>query len=218
MEPNPIRRVIDPNISIFLDLTRFLLALAVAFGHWTQPASQDGWKMAVAAVGGFFILSGFTIRMVTSHKRFRLSQYCSDRLSRLWSVVLPALVITFVLDFLSHRINPQYYLDNWGMYTSNPLYRFVINTGFIAQLWNLDISPLSDRPFWSLSYEVWFYIVFGLCMARWWMPLSRSPRGRGNRERTQTRTTSPFQQVNSGQSEHQRTFGSGSSPPGRLLP
>ena len=173
MEPNPIRRVIDPNISIFLDLTRFLLALAVAFGHWTQPAFQDGWKnqmgMAVAAVGGFFILSGFTIRMVTSHKRFRLSQYCSDRLSRLWSVVLPALVITFVLDFLSHRINPQYYLDNWGMYTSNPLYRFVMNAGFIAQLWNLDISPLSDRPFWSLSYEAWFYILFGLCMGRWWI-------------------------------------------------
>jgi peptidoglycan/LPS O-acetylase OafA/YrhL len=57
------------------------------------------------------------------------------------------------------------------MYTSNPLYRFVMNAGFIAQLWNLDISPLSDRPFWSLSYEAWFYILFGLCMARRWICL-----------------------------------------------
>ena len=36
-----------------------------------------------------------------------------------------------------------------------------LNAGFVAQLWSLDRPPAFNAPFWSLSYEVWYYAIFG---------------------------------------------------------
>jgi peptidoglycan/LPS O-acetylase OafA/YrhL len=166
------RRSIDPNVSIILDLTRFLLATTVAIGHWTQSAFQDVWKdrtwVGMCAVGGFFVLSGFTIRMLNPHssRPFNIVQYGVDRASRLWSVALPALLMTGLLDLGAYHINPQYYLYHWGEYATYPLGRLFLNAVFLAQIWNIDVSPLTNSPFWSLSYEAWFYAIFGLFMAR----------------------------------------------------
>jgi peptidoglycan/LPS O-acetylase OafA/YrhL len=32
---------------------------------------------------------------------------------------------------------------------------------FLNQIWFLDVRPLSNNPFWSLSYEWWYYAAFG---------------------------------------------------------
>ncbi len=80
-------RTIEAHLSFVMDFTRFSLAFAVAAGHWTQPFFQEGWvdltPMAFAAVGGFFVLSGFTIRMLNPTGSFALTRYGIDRISRL---------------------------------------------------------------------------------------------------------------------------------------
>ena len=149
--------------SVALDIARFLLALCVAAAHWTQSYFQDGWpditRLAVAAVGGFFVLSGFTIRLITVGAPFRLDDYFVKRLARLWSVILPAL-----LDSISARIDPSFYLANW--HWDFPLLGLIANAVFITQNWGMDITPLSNGPFWSIGYEAWFYALYGLALAR----------------------------------------------------
>jgi peptidoglycan/LPS O-acetylase OafA/YrhL len=80
-------------------------------------------------------------------------------------VAIPAIVITCLLDILSHELNPPFYDQHWGPYRYIVLH-LISNLVFMSQNWGTDISPLSNSPFWSLSYEAWFYLIFGLFIAR----------------------------------------------------
>jgi peptidoglycan/LPS O-acetylase OafA/YrhL len=161
-------RGIDPGSSVALDVARFLFALSVAGAHWMQRYFQDGapdlTPLALASVGGFFVLSGFTIRLVTAGAPFRLEDYLVKRLARLWSVVLPALLATVALDSISALVNPTFYLANWPQEFS--LLGVTANALFLTQMWGMDIGPLSNTPFWSIGYEAWFYVLYGLVLAR----------------------------------------------------
>lgn len=160
-------RPVSPITSIVLDLTRFVLALTVAVAHWTQPQFQVGWpdltRIAVAAVGGFFVLSGFTIRLLTpGEKEFLTKDFFVERLSRLWSVVLPALIVTMVFDAASYLANHQYYMTTWGGQISHPGWRLTLNALFLNEVWGNDTSPFSNSLFWSLGYEAGFYFLYAL--------------------------------------------------------
>jgi peptidoglycan/LPS O-acetylase OafA/YrhL len=111
-------------------------------------------------VGIFFVLSGFVIRHVTCKRHSTLDNYLKDRASRIYSVVLPALVLTLLADMTSRRINPGFYA-NWSELATHPLERIFENLVFSAQLWTRDVSPLSNSPFWSLNYEVAYYVLYG---------------------------------------------------------
>lgn len=170
--------LINNNTSAALDLLRLMLALIVAAGHWTKPQFQDGWpdltQMGVVAVGGFFIISGYTVRFITAkNDSLTLSQYTIERMSRLWSVMLPALLLTIVCDFFSNYFNPGLYQANWGQYADYPVLRVLLNIFFLSQIWGYDISPLSNTPFWSLGFEAPFYALYGLLFfkrrRRWWL-------------------------------------------------
>lgn len=163
-------RRVPPVTSLVLDIARFALAFTVAVGHWTQGYFQSTWpdltNMAIATVGGFFVLSGYTIRLLTpAEEGFSGVNFFVERLSRLWSVALPALLLTIVLDLISYQINRDYYLQSWGIFTNYPLFRIAVNVGFVSQCWGWDFKPFSNSPFWSLSYEAGFYLLYGLYRA-----------------------------------------------------
>lgn len=160
-------RSVPPVTSLVLDTTRFTLALGVAIGHFTQGYFQETWpdltNLAIAAVGGFFVLSGYTIRLLTpAEQSFSAQSFFVERLSRLWSVALPALLLTILLDLVSYTVNREYYLQSWGIFTTYPLFRIAVNVGLVSQCWGWDIKPFSNSPFWSLSYEAGFYLLYGL--------------------------------------------------------
>ena len=48
----------------------------------------------------FFVLSGFVIAYVSEQKEHTLREYSISRLARLWSVAVPALILTIALDQL----------------------------------------------------------------------------------------------------------------------
>jgi len=138
----------------------------VACGHLTQASFSSGTKdltnQAVAAVAIFFVLSGFMIRYITRTRVRHARTYIVDRASRIYSVVIPALLLTIVLDAISYRINPAYYLHYWGGTSDHPIVRVALNLTFLSQAWFHSVSPLSNSPFWSLGYECLYYAVYGV--------------------------------------------------------
>jgi peptidoglycan/LPS O-acetylase OafA/YrhL len=167
--------------SVYLDVLRFALSALVVVAHISQPAfssslSVDVTEIAIGAVGGFFILSGYTISsIIKSESRFDARSFLVDRLTRLWSVAVPAMVITVLLDLFSMTINPHFYESHFSV--KNAAGKVILNLAFGAQSWGRNASPMSNSPFWSLNYEAGFYVLYAafavaiLKRSRWWLPL-----------------------------------------------
>ena len=47
---------------------------------------------------------------------------------------------------------------------SVPVVRLLVSSVFINQSWNLTIAPLWNGPYWSLCFEVWYYVLFGIAL------------------------------------------------------
>jgi peptidoglycan/LPS O-acetylase OafA/YrhL len=106
----------------------------------------------------FFVLSGYLIAYTVDKKNKGSKTYLIDRFSRLYSVVLPALLFTYLIDFLGQRINPGFYADKINF--DHQFMRFLLNFTYLQQVWGLCTRPSTNTPFWSISYEFWYYIMF----------------------------------------------------------
>lgn len=155
-------------MSIYLDFIRFIAAMAVFIWHadfdrftgglpfiWTMP------NLGNDAVIVFFVLSGFVISYVADNKEKNNSDFFISRFSRLYSVVLPALVLTLLLDHLGQQINPAAYASP-PYQSDNPAWRLFSNLFFLNELWFNSIRPFSNGPFWSIGYEFWYYVIFAM--------------------------------------------------------
>lgn len=174
-----------PGPSIILDIVRFLAALTVAVGHLSEGYFTTGWppvlmKFAVGSVSVFFILSGFMIRYVTRVKYGDLRRYTVDRFARIYSVVLPTLALTIVFGLIAAHFNYSYYFSNFGKSSGRTtshihlLQSLLTQSWFrdgirifgtitmLSQSWFQDLVPLTNNPFWSLSYECVYYALFGI--------------------------------------------------------
>jgi len=108
----------------------------------------------------FFVLSGFLIAYSASGSGKNLKIYTVDRFSRLYSVIIPALIFTYAIDALGVFFNPQHYAHEIAS-DKQPI-RFLMNFMFIQQIWNFCTKPSSNGVFWSISYEFWYYFLFGI--------------------------------------------------------
>ena len=111
------------------------------------------------AVMVFFVLSGFVIAYVAQCKEHTAADYAASRLARLYSVAVPALVLTVVLDAIGMGISPSTYPAE-SVPTNYPLLRFIANLFFVNELWLFSVRPFSNGPYWSLGYEFWYYVIF----------------------------------------------------------
>lgn len=148
--------------SLMLDVLRTVAALVVAFGHLTQSPFSTDWPnltpMAVFAVTVFFVLSGFVIRSVTCRRPATLSHYLGDRASRIYSVAIPALLLTLAVHYVAQTYPPSRYAF-W--HNAHPLRVVMLNLVFCGEIWGHIRRPLSDGPYWSISYEVAYYLLYG---------------------------------------------------------
>ena len=150
-----------PTTSIFLDLMRFSAAVVVLLHHLTATEINSVLPrvpIGHEAVTVFFVMSGFVIAYVLHSRENSLEQYTAARLGRLYSVVLPALALTWVLDGWGRAASPELYA---GSPHDHALLRLLVNSLFLQQNWNLTVMPLSNGPFWSLGFEFWYYVIFG---------------------------------------------------------
>jgi len=162
-----VRLAQHPNfLSSLLDFLRFSAAIAVFLGHtnfywffcgnYSGLGPQNGQDYVII----FFVLSGFVISWsIDRKKNYHFKQYLFDRMVRLWSVALPALFLGAVLDHFGRSIHPQTYghifsADHLGL-------KYLTSGLFLHESWFFSIRPGSNGPFWSLSYEFFYYLIFG---------------------------------------------------------
>jgi peptidoglycan/LPS O-acetylase OafA/YrhL len=113
----------------------------------------------VQAVDVFFVLSGFVIAHVTANRERDARSYFVSRATRIYSVAIPAIVVTAILDPIGLSADPTIYEAAYQPLAPGLLFRSVF---FLGEQWNSHRFPGSDGPYWSLGFEVWYYITFGI--------------------------------------------------------
>jgi peptidoglycan/LPS O-acetylase OafA/YrhL len=156
--------MISTAFSIYLDLIRFLAALGVFTTHlsFQRISGGIGWQFKVyggIAIAVFFVLSGYVIAYVTSTRENTLSSYITSRISRLYSVILIALPLTYCFDLAGLAANPELYakLKSSEISVSYLSSLFLVNEYQVFHFGG--IAPGTNVPFWSLSFEFTYYLL-----------------------------------------------------------
>jgi peptidoglycan/LPS O-acetylase OafA/YrhL len=152
--------------SLYLDIVRAGAAFVVFLGHYSLGQLSGGLFWQVSQLGhysvlAFFVLSGLVIGHTVEHKDTDLRSYTLSRLARLYSVVFPAIVLTFVVDTIGHGVRPQLYDTGQGFEDNIPVLRAFAALFFLSEFWFWHIEVFSNFPYWSLPFEFWYYVFFG---------------------------------------------------------
>ena len=178
--------------SVHLDAMRGLAAVAVLVGHLRalffvefpevfHPAMPIKMLYFFAGFGHqavivFFVLSGFliasSVQRAHQQERWSWKWYAQNRLTRLYIVLLPALLLTGLWDRLGMHLFGQN-----NVYGALPAYQHIVlvpirdgsgpgtllgNAMFVQSIL---VRPFgSDSPLWSLTNEFWYYALFPLCL------------------------------------------------------
>lgn len=158
--------------SSFLDALRVASALIVFASHcaqhWDDSVSAVLRPYAHHAVVAFFVISGYVIAFATMGRPHATGrQYAVARISRLYSVVIPAIGLTVLLQIVGTAMNADAYREVSRGFDG---LRYILCTVFMQSSWFLSASPPTNGPFWSLSYEAWYYAAFGV----WFFTPSRA--------------------------------------------
>lgn len=187
------RTRLTTRASVHLDMIRGAAALAVLVGHvrglffvtyHELPRGNAALAALYAvtdlghqAVMVFFVLSGFFIvsSIMEAFERGQWSWriYLVNRIVRLSLVLAPALVLTWIADELGMAMSAS------AEFYHRPLaYYFAVSPAsldtirnFFGNLFYLQeilVQPFgSNGPLWSLSYELWYYLLFPLALCVW---------------------------------------------------
>lgn len=156
------------SFSAYLDALRFFAAFLVVMSHFAYPRFTQGRWISIRelnlgsdAVIVFFVLSGLVISYSVQNKLVSPGQYTFDRLTRLYSVSVPALIFGFVLDRSGSFISLEHY-DGW-YYNPVPLWELLLRGLTFSTEWTgLQTRLGTNGPYWSLSYEAAYYALFGI--------------------------------------------------------
>ncbi|MGW8389825.1 acyltransferase family protein [Pseudoduganella sp. HUAS MS19] len=153
------------SFSLYLDLLRLLAALTVMLAHAasTKTLAMPLLPNSVGhnAVVVFFLLSGYVIAFVADGKEGTAREFWISRLARIYSVALPAMLLAPLADQVGLALNPQHYAG--GLTTHDyPALRMAASLLFANELWLVSIMPFSNSAYWSLCYEMSYYLLFSL--------------------------------------------------------
>jgi peptidoglycan/LPS O-acetylase OafA/YrhL len=163
---NPVGRggvlPLAKSTSLYLDCIRLVAALAVMLSHlsWHKVSGGFLWPLEPyghAGVVVFFVLSGFVISYTAEIKEREIKQFILSRLARLYSVIIPALLLTFVLDSIGQHLGPSPYVPEEE---SMLLLKIAAALVFVSQTWQHSFTVGSNHAYWSMPYEFWYYVIF----------------------------------------------------------
>jgi peptidoglycan/LPS O-acetylase OafA/YrhL len=187
---NFIRKAISQESSVFLNLIRFVSCELVVIGHFltkyqpvpAEPLFKLGTTIGGVAVLLFFILSGLLISYSLHNKlgnpAYRFRNYFVDRFSRIYSGLLPAILLGAIITMVIYVTNYAYFVNLCSMQSTPSPLNFVMTLGmlenFPVKFFNSLLSgfglsfPFPEvTPFgfngilWTLVILWWIYIVFG---------------------------------------------------------
>jgi peptidoglycan/LPS O-acetylase OafA/YrhL len=156
-------------LSLYLDALRFGAAFTVFVSHWAGARYSGGLFWRVMAYGRtsvivFFVLSGFVIAWVTETRERTFEDYAFSRIARLYSVIVPAFLLSAILDRLAIAIDPQLYGPELSLSPAERFLGYALSAVFLGESWGLTMLPGCNVPFWSLNYEAWYYVLFGAAL------------------------------------------------------
>lgn len=180
--------------SVHFDLLRGLAAFFVLFEHWRNLFFVDYPQIthyrlpfavfyALASAGHqsvilFFVLSGYfiggTVFRSIERDQWAWSGYLLRRLVRLWTVLVPALLLCLFWDLLGIHLHlaPALYAGKvannmLGDVTSALSPRIFFGNLFFLQTIRT-VTFGSDGALWSLANEFWYYLLFPLGLLALW--------------------------------------------------
>jgi len=133
-----------------LTFTRFIAALSVVLYHGGRKlgvlAHLPMLTSGPTAVGYFYVLSGFVMALVYHRPgaRFNFREYWLARFSRIYPVYS-----------LSFALTCFYYLDILSKVKADKIWANV----FLYQAWFVEYSQSFNIAAWSLSVEIFFYLI-----------------------------------------------------------
>lgn len=162
------------ELSRYIDLLRIMAALLVLFAHASDPAFTGGVIQAPSQIGYsavmiFFVISGYVISYVATERERVLFDFGISRISRVYSVVLPAIAITTTVDILFLHAEPYFHAD--GLMSAIPMYQYnnfpkylVLDLAFGNNLSGLGIREtlFTNGAYWSMCFEVYYYVLFAI--------------------------------------------------------
>ncbi|HWW96268.1 MAG TPA: acyltransferase [Edaphobacter sp.] len=180
--------------SVHFDLLRGLAAFFVLFEHWRNLFFVDypqitAYRLpfaifyALASAGHqsvivFFVLSGYfiggTVFRSVERNQWAWSGYLLRRLVRLWTVLVPALLLCLFWDRLGiHlRLAPALYTGHVANNMVGDVAPALTVRVFFGNLFFLQTIRTtmfgSDGALWSLANEFWYYLLFPLGLIALW--------------------------------------------------
>jgi peptidoglycan/LPS O-acetylase OafA/YrhL len=151
-----------------LDIWRIVCATLVVLSHAGQLGLLPfiGSSLMAAshhAVIIFFVISGFSVAYSADKVDCDSIQFLAARLSRIFSIAMPAILLTLLIDVASKALHPGaddlWQLNHWFAY-------LVFALSFSGELWFTSIHPFSNVPFWSLNYELYYYLFFAALLIK----------------------------------------------------
>jgi peptidoglycan/LPS O-acetylase OafA/YrhL len=143
-----------------ITFTRFLAAFIIVFYHMGEnlfknisPSFEILRKNLDLGVSYFFVLSGFVMIIAYNNKKVDFKKFMINRLSRIYPTHLLALFLTLLVSlFVSINYINHYTFDGKG---------FLLQA-FLLQAWIPSYSLSWNVPSWSISVELFFYVMFPL--------------------------------------------------------
>ena len=185
---------VNHTLSSFLNMSRWFAALLVLVSHTRHLILVDLNRvqhqtllvkalyfftgLGHEAVVIFFVISGFLVGGVSLDRWLKhgpaVVSYAAARISRIYTVLLPALSLGFILDLIGlNWVNASELYTNPGQFHTISLANTLSGTinlptffGNLFMLQGVVVDNLgSNGPLWSLSYEWWYYCLFALAGA-----------------------------------------------------
>ncbi len=165
--------------SVLISLLRGGAAIEVAAAHLRSESfpglrsldDPSTWYLALAfctgfahqAVVVFFLISGWLVGGSLMNKLARpdaFKLYAIDRITRLWTVLLPTFLLMLAIGIVSGALDPR-------MADFSPENPYSVSV-FAANLLGLQTFVVpqfgGNYPLWSLANETWYYVLFPLLL------------------------------------------------------
>jgi peptidoglycan/LPS O-acetylase OafA/YrhL len=182
----------NPATSDFLNASRWVAAFFVVLQHvfhvtinYSDIKDPSLFLRAANFFGGFghmavivfFVVSGYLVGgraiLYFKDKGFSARDYSIHRFSRIYTVLIPALIVGYMLDWSGIAFfNASGIYNHPDAFSGNAFGNDMakhlslgIFLGNLLQLQTITVAPLgSNIPLWSLANEWWYYVVFGFFM------------------------------------------------------